>query len=186
MIAVAEFLLKYADPRGEIRSQVAEAASESEVRERFTQQGFLVYSVRPRAALGAAVTGLKRRRRKKLDIEKFLIFNQQFLTLIRAGLPILKSLDLLADRLTDVKLGPLRQGCPRPGAQRRAAVRGLRLPRRLPRDLRHQRAGRRKVGCARRGSGALHQLPEDVAGGAEEDPSVAHLSRDSDRARRHA
>ena len=55
-IAVAEFLLKYADPRGEIRSQVAEAASESEARERFTQQGFLVYSVRPRAAVGVAMT----------------------------------------------------------------------------------------------------------------------------------
>ena len=45
-------------------------------------------------------------RRKKLNLEKFLIFNQQFVTLMRAGLPILKSLDLLADRLTDPKLGP--------------------------------------------------------------------------------
>ncbi len=45
-------------------------------------------------------------KRKKLNIEKFLIFNQQFVTLIRAGLPILKALDLLADRLTDPKLGP--------------------------------------------------------------------------------
>src|SRR5262249_26109089 len=35
----------------------------------------------------------------------FLIFNQQFVTLIRAGLPILKALDLLADRLTDPNLG---------------------------------------------------------------------------------
>ena len=32
------------------------------------------------------------------------IFNQQFVTLIRAGLPILQALDLLADRLTDAKL----------------------------------------------------------------------------------
>src|SRR5207247_4113076 len=45
-------------------------------------------------------------RRKKLNLEKFLIFNQQFVTLIRAGLPILKGLDLLADRLTDSKLVP--------------------------------------------------------------------------------
>jgi type IV pilus assembly protein PilC len=44
--------------------------------------------------------------RKKLNLEKFLIFNQQFVTLIRAGLPILKSLDLLAERLTDPKLEP--------------------------------------------------------------------------------
>ena len=39
------------------------------------------------------------KRGKKLNLEKFLIFNQQFVTLIRAGLPILKSLDLLAERL---------------------------------------------------------------------------------------
>jgi type IV pilus assembly protein PilC len=43
-------------------------------------------------------------RKGKLNLEKFLIFNQQFVTLVRAGLPILKSLDLLADRLTDPKL----------------------------------------------------------------------------------
>ena len=44
--------------------------------------------------------------KKKINLEKFLIFNQQFVTLIRAGLPILKALDLLADRLTDPKLAP--------------------------------------------------------------------------------
>jgi type IV pilus assembly protein PilC len=34
--------------------------------------------------------------RRKVKLEKFLIFNQQFLTLIRAGLPILGSLKMLA------------------------------------------------------------------------------------------
>ncbi len=34
--------------------------------------------------------------RRKVKLEKFLIFNQQFLTLIRAGLPILGSLNMLA------------------------------------------------------------------------------------------
>jgi type IV pilus assembly protein PilC len=101
---LAEFVLKYADTRGEIRSQVAEAASEAEARERFVREGYLVYSVKPRLLATGAAAGLSGRR-KKLDIEKFLIFNQQFLTLIKAGLPILKSLDLLADRLTDPKLG---------------------------------------------------------------------------------
>jgi type IV pilus assembly protein PilC len=102
---VAEFMLKYADARGEIHSKVAEGSTEQELRDRLTQQGFLIYSVRPRgqmASLSASLPGT----RKKLNLEKFLIFNQQFLTLIRAGLPILKALDLLADRLTDPKLGP--------------------------------------------------------------------------------
>jgi type IV pilus assembly protein PilC len=103
---MAEWVLKFADPRGEIHSQVAEAGSEKELRERYTQQGFLIYSVRPKHALHGIQAAAVGKGSKKLNLEKFLIFNQQFVTLIRAGLPILKSLDLLADRLTDPKLGP--------------------------------------------------------------------------------
>jgi type IV pilus assembly protein PilC len=101
---MAEYVLKYADPRGEIHHQVAEGGSEKELRERYTQQGFLIYSIKPRREIaGVAVGG---RRKKKINLEKFLIFNQQFVTLIRAGLPILKALDLLSERLTDAKLAP--------------------------------------------------------------------------------
>jgi type IV pilus assembly protein PilC len=100
---MAEWTLKYADARGEIHQQVAQAASEGELRDRFTQQGFLVYSVKPRSEIAGLTSGL-RPTGKKLNLEKFLIFNQQFVTLIRAGLPILKALDLLAERLTDTKL----------------------------------------------------------------------------------
>jgi type IV pilus assembly protein PilC len=102
---VAEFVLKYADGRGQIHQQVIAAASEKELRERYSQQGFLIYSVKPRTASSLAAVGLFRKR-KKLNLEKFLIFNQQFVTLIRAGLPILKGLDLLAERLTDPALEP--------------------------------------------------------------------------------
>src|SRR5258708_24177516 len=98
-----EWTLKCADARGEMHQQVAEGSSERELRERFTQQGFLVYSIKPRTEGPGIAAGLVKRG-KKLNLEKFLIFNQQFVTLIRAGLPILKGLDLLADRLTDPKL----------------------------------------------------------------------------------
>lgn len=97
---MAEWVLKYADTRGEIHQQVVSAGSEQELRDRYSQQGHLVYWVKPRQGALAGVG-----RSKKLNIERFLIFNQQFVTLIRAGLPILKSLDLLADRLTDPTLG---------------------------------------------------------------------------------
>src|SRR5713101_4537773 len=100
---MAEWTLKYADSRGEIHQQVAEAGSERELRDRYTQQGFLVYSIKPRSEIAGLTSGL-RPTGKKLNIEKFLIFNQQFVTLVRAGLPILKALDLLAERLTDTKL----------------------------------------------------------------------------------
>jgi type IV pilus assembly protein PilC len=104
---VSEFVLKYADTRGEVHSQVTQGASEQEIRERYTRQGFLVYSVKAKHA-GMSLSGeiAIPGRRKRLNLEKFLIFNQQFVTLIRAGLPILKSLDLLAERLTDPKLTP--------------------------------------------------------------------------------
>src|ERR1700732_2354917 len=104
---MSEWTLKYADARGEIHQQVAEAESERELRERFTEQGFLIYSIRPRSE---GVAQSLRPSGKKLNVEKFLIFNQQFVTLIRAGLPILKSLELLADRLTDPKLSRYIQG----------------------------------------------------------------------------
>ncbi len=96
---MAEFVLKYADAKGSIHQQVAEAESERELRDRMTQQGFLVYSVKARGELAKLSSS------KKINLEKFLIFNQQFLTLVKAGLPIPRCLDLLADRLTDPKLG---------------------------------------------------------------------------------
>jgi type IV pilus assembly protein PilC len=104
---MAEWTLKYADARGEIHQQVAEAESERELRERFTEQGFLIYSIRARSE---GVAHSLRPSGKKLNVERFLIFNQQFVTLVRAGLPILKSLELLADRLTDPKLSKYIQG----------------------------------------------------------------------------
>ncbi len=105
---MAEYVLKYADGRGQIHQQVTNATSEKEVRDRFSQQGFLIYSIKTRSA-AAASGGLFGR--KKLNLEKFLIFNQQFVTLIRAGLPILKGLDLLAERLTDLSWGLISRRC---------------------------------------------------------------------------
>ena len=101
---MAQFVLKYADARGKIHQQVEEARSEHELRDKFNQQGFLIYSVKPK---GLGQIGVGGGKPTKLNTEKFLIFNQQFVTLIKAGLPILKSLDLLADRLTDAKLRPI-------------------------------------------------------------------------------
>ena len=100
---MADYVLKYADSRGQMHQLVTAGGSEKELRERYTQQGFRVYSVKQRAATGLAAS---LNRRRKINLEKFLIFNQQFVTLIRAGLPILKGLDLLAERLTDPKLEP--------------------------------------------------------------------------------
>ena len=86
---MAEFVIKLADERGRVQEQVQTAATAEELRARFAHAGYHVFSVRARSGFA----GLKRR---KVKLEPFLIFNQQFLTLIRAGLPILGSLQMLA------------------------------------------------------------------------------------------
>ena len=84
-----EFVVRLADERGRVQEQTHMAATAEELRARFTQAGYYVYSVKAKGAFG--ISG-----RKKVKLETFLVFNQQFLTLIRAGLPILGSLELLA------------------------------------------------------------------------------------------
>src|SRR6202789_3654120 len=87
---MTEFVIKLADERGHVMEQNHAAATAEELRARFTQAGYYVYSVKARSVLAGG--------KKKVKLETFLIFNQQFLTLIRAGLPILGSLELLAKR----------------------------------------------------------------------------------------
>ena len=86
---MAEFVIKLADERGRVQEQVQTASTAEELRARFAHAGYHVFSVRARSGFA----GLKRR---KVKLETFLIFNQQFLTLIKAGLPILGSLQMLA------------------------------------------------------------------------------------------
>ena len=71
------------------RSRCRRRPRADELRSRFTHAGYHVFSVRARGGMG----GFSRR---KVKLEPFLIFNQQFLTLIRAGLPILGSLQMLS------------------------------------------------------------------------------------------
>ena len=92
---MTEFLIRLADERGRILEQTQAAATADELRARFTQAGYLVYSVKPRSSFAGSS-------KKKVKLDLFLVFNQQFLTLIRAGLPILGSIDLLAKRQKDL------------------------------------------------------------------------------------
>src|SRR6266576_5828914 len=95
---MAEFLVKVADEQGHLKQHVEHGYSEAEVHDRFTQQGYLVYWVKPRSLLSSGGMPMLRSRLKPAT---FLIFNQQFLTLMKAGLPILTSLDLLIKRQRD-------------------------------------------------------------------------------------
>ena len=94
-----QFVIKAADERGHMLEQVETALSEREVRDRYAQQGMLVYSIRQRGMLtggGEVTLGSKR-----VKLEQFVIFNQQFVTLVKAGLPIVNALELLIKRQRD-------------------------------------------------------------------------------------
>jgi len=90
---MAEYLVKVADERGSVHERVEAGVSASEVRERIAQQGLHVFSVRERGLLSGGETRIGRGR---ITLQDFVVYNQQFVTLIRAGLPILTALDLLA------------------------------------------------------------------------------------------
>ncbi len=102
---MAEFVCKVADPTGRVFSQLEAAQSAAEVRQKLADRGLYVYSVRPRARL--LLGSLRRRRERAVSGMDFLVFNQQFNTLIKAGIPILKSLDLLAERAASPRLRPV-------------------------------------------------------------------------------
>jgi type IV pilus assembly protein PilC len=102
---MAEFLCKVADGSGKVFSHVEPAESIAEARQKLSDRGLFVYNVRPRAGLLGQMFG--RRRQKSVDGNDFLVFNQQLNTLIKAGLPILKALDLLSERAAAERLRPV-------------------------------------------------------------------------------
>src|SRR5215475_8063104 len=93
-----EYSCKYAKPTGEVVTTVLVGQNMDEVRHRLQEQGFLPLDVHPR---GWSVSFRRRKRQQTVKPDDFVLFNQQFVALIRAGLPILKSLDLLKDRIAN-------------------------------------------------------------------------------------
>jgi len=88
-----EFICKIGTAAGQVVNQTEEALSETELRQRLQAAGYYVFSIEPKQLLRARVHALRRGRIRPDD---FLIFNQQFLTLSKSGLPLQKSLDMLA------------------------------------------------------------------------------------------
>ena len=91
-----EFTCKYAKPSGEVVKAVLVGQNMDEVRHHLQEQGLLPMEIRPR---GWSLSFRPRKRPQVIKKEDFILFNQQFVALIRAGLPILKSLDLLKDQI---------------------------------------------------------------------------------------
>src|ERR1700719_3059219 len=101
---MGEFVCRVADANGRVFSQVEAAGTLDEARQKLVDRGLYVYSVETR---GSVLGLLSRRKQKQIGGSDFLILNQQFNTLIKAGIPILRALDLLATRATTPKLRPM-------------------------------------------------------------------------------
>ncbi|MGH9684711.1 MAG: type II secretion system F family protein [Candidatus Acidiferrales bacterium] len=104
---MAEFVCKVGDTSGRVFEQSENAQSEDEARQKLADKGFYVFSVRSSFDLVSQLT--RQRGDSKIRPSDFLIFNQQFNTLVKAGLPILKALDLLAERAAHPRLRPVLQ-----------------------------------------------------------------------------
>jgi type IV pilus assembly protein PilC len=102
---MSEFVCKVGDTSGRIFQQVETAQSEEEARQRLAERGLYVFSTR--AHLGILRQLGRARADRAIRPQDFLIFNQQFNTLVKAGLPILKALDLLAERAAAPRLRPI-------------------------------------------------------------------------------
>src|ERR1700694_3363399 len=101
---MGEFVCRVADANGRVFSHVEAASTLDEARQKLADRGLYVYSVETR---GSLVGLLNRRKQRQIGGSDFLILNQQFNTLVKAGLPILRALDLLATRATTPKLRPV-------------------------------------------------------------------------------
>jgi type IV pilus assembly protein PilC len=91
-----EFDCKYAKPSGEIMQTTLVGQTLEDVRHHLQEQGLLPISVRQK---GWSFSLGKRDSRVHIKQENFILFNQQFAALIKAGLPILRSLDLLKSQI---------------------------------------------------------------------------------------
>jgi type IV pilus assembly protein PilC len=94
-----EFRCRLATPGGEIIEGVYAAESEARLRRELEEKGLYVLSLRRRSALpGVALSGARRRR---VGSQEFLVFNQELATLLKAGMPLVQSLDILRQRVNN-------------------------------------------------------------------------------------
>ena len=102
---MGEFVCRVADANGRVLAHVEAAGTQAEARQKLVDRGLYVYSVENRS--GVLSGFLRQSNSRQVGGSDFLILNQQFNTLIKAGLPILRALDLLTDRAATPRLRPI-------------------------------------------------------------------------------
>lgn len=94
-----EFRCRLSTPGGEISEGIYVADSEARLRHELEQKGLCVLALRPRHALARWLPRLPARR--GLPMRDFLVFNQELATLLKAGMPLVQSLDILRGRMAN-------------------------------------------------------------------------------------
>ena len=94
-----EFRCRLGTERGEVIEEVYVAESESRLRQQLEAKGLYILSLTRRGGLGWP--GLALPRRHRIKTREFLVFNQKLATLLRAGMPLVQSLDILRQRVED-------------------------------------------------------------------------------------
>jgi type IV pilus assembly protein PilC len=92
-----EFRCRLASPNGQVIEGVYSADSESRLRHELEEKGLFVLSLRPKGAIGGFSFQLPQSQR--IAEQQFLVFNQELATLLKAGMPLVQSLDLLKRRV---------------------------------------------------------------------------------------
>jgi type IV pilus assembly protein PilC len=97
-----EFRCRLGTPGGEIIEGVYVADNEARLRREFEEKGLLVLGMQQlgrRALAGVHLPALPVRRR--VSSREFLVFNQELATLLKAGMPLVQSLDILRRRVSN-------------------------------------------------------------------------------------
>lgn len=95
---MAEYVCRLGTPAGEIITKVVEASREADARERLESDGYKVFSIASSEEGLSSVLSLGGSRRGRIKQADFLLFNQQFSALLRAGIPVLQAIELLKTR----------------------------------------------------------------------------------------
>ena len=93
-----EFRCRLGTPGGEIIEGVYVAESEERLRREFEEKGLYVLGIHRSGRL--ALGSLALPTRSRIPTREFLVFNQELATLLKAGMPLVQSLDILRRRVT--------------------------------------------------------------------------------------
>jgi len=99
-----QFRCKVTTAAGQVTQATYAAESEHALRHDLEGKGLFVLALQPVGGVGVGRFSLRWPSRKKISSAEFLIFNQEMATLLRAGLPLVQSLDILRRRVQNPSL----------------------------------------------------------------------------------